>query len=460
MKLTASGLLFHASIGLIAAASLVVGGCGDGAASPQKSAGAGAASGAQSGSGAGDAGQGGAGVTTNGSTGASTGSGMAVDGLGPWTGTDNVAPSSNPPFDLEPGQVPMFVSIGWDDNAYSGIEGSGADGGMDWATTMLAARKNPAGNGNPGTFDGSPATNSFYMTSSYIGKWMSESPTYVKRAWRAAYVAGHEIAVHTHTHSHGAAFTVATWDDEIQTCIDWLGKPFDENEASSSPDDSKGIGVPPGELYGFRTPFLEYNDAGLASVAGKGLRYDCSIEEGWQPEQDGKSYFWPFTLDDGSPGHAVLVSWGLKEPIGAHPGLWEMPVHPVIAPPDDECENYGIPKGLRAKLNALHSWFDVDGGKITGFDYNLWVLFEMSADEVLATLKYTLDVRLQGNRAPFLFGAHTDSYSSKYAGAKASTAAERREVIEAFLDYALSKSEVRVVSSKQVLDWVRNPVTL
>ena len=41
-----------------------------------------------------------------------------------------------------------------------------------------------------------------------------------------------------------------------------------------------------------------------------------------------------------------------------------------------------------------------------------------------------------------------------------STAEERQEAIEEFLDYALSKEAVRVVSMKQVLDWVRNPSPL
>jgi len=156
----------------------------------------------------------------------------------------------------------------------------------------------------------------------------------------------------------------------------------------------------------------------------------------------------------------VLVGWGLKDPISNHPGLWQLPLHPVVVPPDSEAANYGIPTGLRAKLNALHSWFDVDSGKITGFDYNLWVLFAMTKAEVVATLKYTLDLRLQGNRAPFMFGTHTDDYSTKYTAPPNSTATERQEAMEEFLDYALSKPEVRVKSMKEILDWVRNPVTL
>jgi hypothetical protein len=84
----------------------------------------------------------------------------------------------------------------------------------------------------------------------------------------------------------------------------------------------------------------------------------------------------------------------------------------------------------------------------------------MTKGEFLATLKHTLDKRLQGNRAPLLFGAHTDYYSTKYTGAPNATSDERRAAIEEFIDYALSKPDVRIVSAKQVLDWMRLPQRL
>jgi hypothetical protein len=108
----------------------------------------------------------------------------------------------------------------------------------------------------------------------------------------------------------------------------------------------------------------------------------------------------------------------------------------------------------------VQSWFDVGSGKITGFDFNLWVSFKMTKAEFLATMKYSLDQRLKGNRAPFLFGAHTDYYSSKYTAPPNATVAERQAAIEEFIDYAISKPEVRVTSAKQVLDWIRNPEPL
>jgi hypothetical protein len=120
----------------------------------------------------GDAGGGGGGGDGGGG-GGDGGGGVCASGLGPWTGNDNVAPSASPPCALTPAQVPQFVSIGFDDNAYSGLPGTNGTGGMTWATDMARTRKNA---------DGSPIHLSFYMTSVYADEWSSESQTFVKRA--------------------------------------------------------------------------------------------------------------------------------------------------------------------------------------------------------------------------------------------------------------------------------------
>jgi hypothetical protein len=268
--------------------------------------------------------------------------GVCTDGLGPWTGHDNVAPSANPPCGLLPAQVPQFVSLGFDDNAYSGLDGSAGTGGFSWAVSMANARTNP---------DGTPVRLSFYMTTIYMDQWQSESPTFVKRAWRQALTSGHEIGNHTQGHLHGGMFPLTQWRMEMMSCINSLTKPFDPNESNFSPDASKGIGATAADIVGFRTPFLEYNDATL-QAAKDIFKYDCSIEDGFQPEQDGSNYLWPYTLDNGSPGHQILVDWGQRQPIQPRPGLWELPVHPVIVPPDDKCAMYGVQPGLRARLPA------------------------------------------------------------------------------------------------------------
>jgi hypothetical protein len=390
--------------------------------------------------------------------GGSAGSAVPASGLGPWTGKDDVPPSASPPGGLRPTQAPMFVTFGFDDNGYSGLEGTNGTGGMTWAGDLFRPLVNATGAGKPRTYDGQPARATFYVTAIYGAMWISESNAYVKRAWHTLLVDGHEIADHTLSHNHGDQWDEAMWTTEIQACIDVLTRPFDPMEMNVSPDATKGIGMPASDFFGFRTPFLEYNGNTFAAVRKLGFWYDCSIEDGYQTDQDGSNYFWPYTLDHGSPGHDVIVSWGDgKQPIGKYPGLWELPANPVIVPPDAECAKYGVPSGLRSRLKALQSWFDADSGKITGLDYNLWVQFKMSKAEFLATLKYTLDQRLRGNRAPFAFGAHSDIYSSKYTAAEGATVAERQQAMEELLHYALSRPEVRVVPVKKILDWIRNP---
>jgi hypothetical protein len=386
-----------------------------------------------------------------------------VTGLGEWTGHDDVAWSQDPPFGLSPKHVPQFVSIGFDDNSYSGLDGSAGTGGFSWSLEMVRDKRNPAGAGEARNYDGAPVTFSYYLTSIYIANWQSESPTFVKRAWHQALVDGHELGNHTLSHAHGAMFDVDHWKQEIGDCQDWIVKPFDPNEVNFTPDNAKGPGVPKDQIFGFRTPFLEYNDATFQAEETFGFYYDTSIEEGWQAEIDGTHMPWPFTLDHGSPGNELLVTWELdppKEHLNDHPGIWEFSPQPVTVPPDDECAKYGIDYSLRDKLHGVASWFDVENGKITGFDYNLWVQFKLTKAEFLAVMKYTLDQRLAGNRAPMTFGAHTDYYSSKYTAPENATPEERQQAIEEFIDYALSKPEVRFVSNKQILDWVRNPVAL
>ncbi len=201
-------------------------------------------------------------------------------GLGPWTGNDDVAPSKNPPGGLRPDQVPLFVALGFDDNP--------DDEAVRWVMSVLSARKNPAGTGKAATHDGSLPRATFYSTSAFGSAAAS---------WKAAHAAGHETANHTVNHFHGAGgpggmnFNADGWRMEIQGCTDFLTGP--------------AVGARRDEITGFRSPFGQYNAALFPVLKQLGFWYDCSIDEGHQPDQDGTNYFWPYTLDNGSPGHSA-----------------------------------------------------------------------------------------------------------------------------------------------------------
>lgn len=357
--------------------------------------------------------------------------------------------SAAPPAGLPPSAVPQFVQFGFDDNGISGADGSGTTGGVRWVRELFTGRKNPEGKGNPATFDGTPARFSLYVATRYIEAPDTDRPAPLKREWRAVADAGHEVGLHTHSHSHGEGFDSAQWSREIALCREWLGKPFVSDDAA---DPAIGIGVPASAISGFRTPYLEWGRPLFPALRAAGLDYDCSVEEGGDPAYDGRNYLWPYRI---APGFG-----GDPRASGADRELWELPVYEVIVPPDEECERYGVAPGLRSRLAGRVDYFDAADGKITGFDWNLWVAFGMSRSEFVATFKYSLDLRLRGNRAPFTFGTHSDIYSEQYEALPGSTAEERRAALAEALDYALAQPEVRVVAARDLLRWLRDPHSL
>ncbi|MDO9068582.1 MAG: polysaccharide deacetylase family protein [Deltaproteobacteria bacterium] len=334
-----------------------------------------------------------------------------------------VSASPKIPGNLVPEQTPQFVSIGFDDNYY-------ADG-MVWILNYLKKRENPAGKHNPGTFDGTPVRVSFFNNTNNTEKVIPG--TAMANTYVDAYNDGHEIGNHTKTHTTSASTQQKVWESEIADC---------RKELAS-------LNIPSDKIAGFRAPFLLYNESMFHVLEKSGFLYDCSLESGFDEQTDGTNFTWPYRLDKGSPEDKTIKG---------HPGLWEMPAYAVIVPPD-----------LRAQIKKKVPDFDDKTGKITGLDWNLVAGYSegglgLTKSEYLRTLKYTLDQRLKGNRAPMLFGAHTAFYTAQAMGVDISppniSSQEMREVIQEFITYALTKPDVRIVPFCKILEWCKNPAAL
>jgi hypothetical protein len=336
---------------------------------------------------------------------------------------DNVAPTVNPPGGLTSDKCPMFISFGFDDNAYPD--------GVNWIADLLKSKKNPSRNGNPATYDGAVLHASFFITAGFcIDSLMAGDGTHfnendVLNSWKRLIADGNDIGGHTYTHADElqSNHNKAVWDWENNTCITVL---------------TTKAGVPRDQIIGFRTPFLMFTKESMQSELDHGFLYDCSIEHYKDQVTDpyNPRYVWPYTLDRGQAPSAYV-----RDPTFASaPGLWEMPVYEIMT--------------------------DTTWQAVTGLDYNMWVSKSMNKGQFENCLKITLDNRLSHNRAPFLIGMHSDYYSqyndaANGPGGAKETWQNRRAAVEDFITYALAlNKDVRIVSHKDVLTWVRHPVAL
>lgn len=404
--------------------------------------------------------------------------------------TDNQEQSFSPPKGLSPEQVPCFVVLGFDDNPRSG---SAADGGVNWVLSMMEGKMNPTAEfPNTGTFDGAPAKVSFYNNPEGFSGYFEDGPANLIPAYRRAYEAGHEMSNHTFNHWRnwqGAKIINASesdWISQIDQADTWLTKPYPTDEELDGKaqweinemfmSGNYGAGIPRDSVRGFRSPYLMYNKNTFTALKERGIWYDCSIEDGMEnPDEDGTTLRWPYTLNQGSESASAtahkdvnqdkdgMLDHGDVSPVD---GLWQLPNSPVFIPHDSLASVYGFEPGLRDRAKST----TIDGleDRMIGLDYNLVVRNELDrtanglkANEYLAVLKYTLDKRLEGNRAPFMFGVHSQMYRDQWCQTYTNiTGAEMRQALEDFVDYALSKQEVRVVRGIDVIHWMQDPVPL
>lgn len=377
-------------------------------------------------------------------------------------------PSIDPPDRFQPARVPQFAAFTFDDNGKSGLPGAGTIGGMSFVLDLFDSGRNQGSgehteHAGKKTFDYAATRATFLAAGFYSGPGQWENGSFVKKIWKKAADLGHEIGNHTYTHPHGLreGYSASKWEEEIMRCDECLTNRFDPNETPETKDDKNGIGLRSEEIVGFRAPFLGYNAHLFPALSRLDFSYDCSISEGFQGEQDGTNCFWPYTLDLGSPGDRLAAIENGREPAPGVPGLWELPTYAVTVPPDELCRKYGVQEGLRTKLAKRVDTFNENDGKIDGLDWNLWSPFEMNADEFIATFAYSLDLKYKGNRAPMIFCFHSDIYADEYDDPMPNAdAGERRRALKACYEYAAGLKDARLVTMKDLVSWLENPVPL
>lgn len=280
--------------------------------------------------------------------------------------------SLNPPGGLSPANTPQMVLVTFDDSVSSGIE--------TLVQAMTSGRTNPGGGGLQFTF--------FVSTD-----WTDY--TILNRL----YSVGHEIAVHTMTHTTGTATDEATWRAEIVGARAAL---------------CRLANIPPRHIAGFRAPYLKYNNATYRILSEQGFLYDASITEApgeGSLSLDAGHMIWPYTLHDGVKQN----TWTGIRPTDTFLDLFEIPVW--------------------SQLNASgHVVAPMDPGG--------------SDAEVLNLLQYNFTARYSGNRAPMGLFLHGGSWTSRSA------------VLGQFIDWALAHPGTWFVSMRAAADYALNPCGL
>ena len=235
-----------------------------------------------------------------------------------------------------------------------------------------------------------------------------------------------------------------------------------------------GLSVADGSIHGFRAPRLEVSSGLYFGLVDKGYEYDCGIEEGYEANRkEGTNYVWPYTTDNGTPNFWTQKEMGEHVGVDSMPaGLWEYPVNAMIIPEDLRAEvnrKHNILQAAQGEeLEDLSEW----DGKVTGFDFNMFILYGMSHDEVLSTLSHTLDQRMAGNKAPMHVGCHTDYFTPMYDNATLlsdgikdnfgivvdsgwNTWKDRIQTWEDFRDYAINKG-ANFKTAHETIEYVKS----
>jgi peptidoglycan/xylan/chitin deacetylase (PgdA/CDA1 family) len=199
----------------------------------------------------------------------------------------------------------------------------------------------------------------------------------------------------THTMTHVQNPSV----DEIVGCKLWL-----HNTAK----------IPMEDIKGYRSPFLAFSPAQRKVLFENGFGYDSSITETYPSETspDSGNLLWPYSMDYGI-GQNCAISTGTCDANEKYPGMWEFPMWNVQ---------------------------DATGMSVASMD---------PVGDLYTLYKTMFDQRYNGNRAPLGIFFH----AARLIGWP-----EGMDELNRFIEYAMTKENVWLVTASQAMDWVKNPV--
>ncbi len=252
--------------------------------------------------------------------------------------------------------------------------------------------------------------------------------------------------------------------------------------------DASLLGMSAGNIYSFRAPRLETNSNQFYALKASHYQYDCGLEEGYDNVMSGANAWWPYTTDNGTPNGFIQKQTGEVINFDSMPaGVWEIPVNCMVVPPALRAQIYtkhrqinngsidGDPSLKNNDSAAVDSaeWCGTGptAGKVTAFDFNMFILWGMSKDEWVQTMAYNLHLRMNAGKAPLQFGCHTDYYTPIYDNAtlqnalnlpgyglvitkKWNTYKDRQLALEAFRDTCIA-AHAKIVCGHELIEAIK-----
>ncbi|XP_015592740.1 uncharacterized protein LOC107266605 isoform X2 [Cephus cinctus] len=215
--------------------------------------------------------------------------------------------------------------------------------------------------------------------------------------------AGHEIAAHSVTHRGPEE-----WWSQNATIEDW----FDEMVGVANII-NKYSGVRMEDIKGLRVPFLRLGwNRQFLMMTEFGFEYDTSMVA---PFSDPP--IWPYTMDYRPPHKCVGL--GQICPSRSYPGIWEIPLNPLLV------HEFTCPTVDSCPAN-------------------------LSGEDVYKMFMHNFERHYRTNRAPFGLHFHAAWFQNpayRYAFGK-------------FIEDILRLPEVYFVTNHQAIEWIRNPTTI